>query len=113
VFSIHMQAAKNVKDGFWWIWMHNDWLQALFETGIVGLSLMFGLYLQALRRLVITGLTAEAKTLLLFGIFMGSNYPAHVGLTCMFGAWLMCLALDVSNKDLQNELETSSMETVE
>ena len=63
--------------------------------------------------LVITGLTAEAKALVLFGIFMGCNFPLHVGLTCMFGAWLMCLALDVSNKDLQNELETSSMETVE
>jgi len=36
---------------YYWIWMHSDWLQTLFEGGYVGLALMGGLALHVLYKL--------------------------------------------------------------
>lgn len=33
-----------------WFFLHNDWLQILFELGIIGLALSFGVFLQTLKR---------------------------------------------------------------
>lgn len=97
VFSLNLQNAFKVRDGFWWLWMHNDWLEQLFNTGLVGLSLMAGTFFSGLWRLFKTDRIMEFQSLFLFGVFMSVNYPLRVGLTCVFGAWLITLALQ---KDL-------------
>lgn len=39
------------KTGFYWPWMHSDWLQVVFELGMIGFLLIAALYAQALWRL--------------------------------------------------------------
>lgn len=99
VFSINLQNAHDFKSQYWWVWLHNDWLQALFETGFVGLTLMLGTFLHALKRLWERKETAELQALLLFGLAMMLNFPLHIGLTCAFGAWLLTLALQRNQPD--------------
>lgn len=93
VFSNNLQRHFQVREGVWWVWMHNDWLQGVFEAGIVGISLMVSTYLLALYRLIYARKHHEATAFILYGIFMGANYPMHLAPTALFGAWLTILAL--------------------
>lgn len=73
-----------------WRWLHNDWLQTLFELGAVGLVLSLIVYLDALWRsrrdkFILTSLT-------LLGILMTMNYPLHSPAGCLFTAWIICCA---------------------
>lgn len=107
VFSKNIQQHfLPSSDKMWWIWLHNDWLQGLFETGIVGLGLMIWLYTAALRGLIKRALYPEAQSLVLFGLAMGGNYPLHVALPCVFLAWLLCLSLYKNEAVLHTDLET-------
>lgn len=93
VFSINVQKHFHMRDNGWWIWIHNDWLQELFEVGLVGLLLMAATYLRALLLLVKERLLHEAVSLILYGLMMLMNYPAHLAPTAAFGAWLAVVAL--------------------
>lgn len=103
VFSINLQNAHTMRPQYWWIWLHNDWLQCLFETGIAGFSLMLGTFLTGVRNLWKRGEKPEMQSLLLFGLAMGVNFPLHVGLSCAFGAWLILLALEKPVSHNNNE----------
>lgn len=37
-FGSVIQMQQNVEVGHWWLWAHNDWLQVLFETGVIGFT---------------------------------------------------------------------------
>lgn len=93
VFSVNLQTAHHMREGYWWVWMHNDWLEMLFTTGMVGLGLMTLTYIQGLRNLWKREMVPELQSLILFGVVMFLNYPLRIGLSCAFGAWLMILAL--------------------
>lgn len=93
VFSINLQNAHKMREQYWWIWMHNDWLQAVFETGLVGAGLMLATFLDGARKLWARREIPELQALLLFGLAMLVNYPLHVGLSCALGAWLVLIAL--------------------
>lgn len=93
IFSRVLQDIYQMDPKAWWIWLHNDWLQMLFEGGLVGLGLMIATYIEAARKLFRESYLAELRALILFGIFMFFNYPLHVGLTCAFGLWLVSFAL--------------------
>lgn len=103
VFSVNLQRTFDVRAGVWWLWMHNDWLQGVFEVGIIGGLLMIWTYTAALIGLFRRQLLPEMQALILYGIFMGGNYALHVGLTCVFLAWLLALALYKTNQPLHNE----------
>lgn len=91
VFSTNLQQAFNVNPTDWWIWMHNDWLQMLFECGVVGLALMAWLYLSCVWKL--RKQTPELQSLLLFGVMMGCNYPLHLAPCCLYAAWIAAVSL--------------------
>lgn len=99
IFSRLSQDHFEMRPQYWWIWLHNDWLQGIFETGIVGAALMVGVFLQALYRLFKKGMTPEARALGLFGVTMGCNFPLHIGLPCAFVAWLTYLGLLRENRE--------------
>lgn len=103
VFSINLQDAFHVRDGYWWLWMHNDWLEVLFTTGMVGLGLVVLTFLSGLKRFWEMKEWACLQSLLLFGIAMGLNFPLRIGLSCAFIAWLVSLALYRDNP--HNQLE--------
>lgn len=106
VFSRHIQrGVKQLPDGseiklwapvhedHWWTWMHNDWLQIIFELGIIGILLAVPVYFLALKRLHRMKYNHALLSLAMFGILMVFNYPLHVHLSSLFGAWLMMVAL--------------------
>lgn len=93
IFSINLQKAFGVHSNSWWIWLHNDWLQMLFEAGAVGLLLMVALYMAVGVGLWRRGLRAELDSWVLFAAGMGSNYFLHIGPCCAYAAWILVLAL--------------------
>ncbi len=88
-----IQEAFNMNPGRPWRWLHNDWLQSIFETGFTGGALMLSTYCQALRGLWKKKLFPHLQALSLFGVYMGCNFPLHLGMPSMFGAWLLCRGL--------------------
>lgn len=94
VFSINLQEHARLAEGVWWLWLHNDWLQGVFELGISGFLLMAALFIEGVYRFYKDEMYREAQSLLLFGAMMMVNFPLHVALPSAFGAWLICLALE-------------------
>lgn len=62
-------------EGPWFFWMHNDWLQILFEQGVVGLSaalLLFGYILKT--SIKDRGLFSA---IIVYSAVMVTNFPMH------------------------------------
>lgn len=97
-FSSDIQTYNRNFDNAWWVWLHNDWLQILFEQGIIGLSLVCSLYLVAIRGAYKAREFAVAMSLFLYGITATMNYPLHLAYSAAIGAWLMTYALVKSVK---------------
>lgn len=77
---------RQPNDGVHYLWPHNDFLQMLFEGGIIGLSLMIAVIIQAMYRL-----RFKTKLIAAFGyvLFMYSYYPAHWAVTQILGLYLL------------------------
>lgn len=93
VFSINLQAVQKVASGSYWNTLHNDWLQMLFEGGVIGGMLMVGTYFSALYRTMAREKFSIAMSILLFGIYLGVNPGLHHAIPSLFGAWLFICAL--------------------
>jgi len=70
------------------IWMHSDWGQILFETGIVGFGAVSALYLFALYRAHQQG-KYVLSALLGYGMFAVANMPLRYPLSALYGAFLI------------------------
>jgi hypothetical protein len=46
--AIETQLAKNYMVGHYYLFMHNEWLQVLYETGLIGLFFVVGIFTLAL-----------------------------------------------------------------
>lgn len=114
VFARHIQRGlKDIGDGrverwwpamkeeHWWVWMHNDWLEIIFNTGVVGILLALAVYYKGARGYYVRREWPELQTFLLFGILMGCNYPTHVHIPAFFGGWLLIGGLVKSHDALQ------------
>lgn len=100
VFSVNLQHTPGrapIADGYWWNTMHNDYLQMLFECGVVGLSLFLFAYCSALVRMVKRGEWNFAISILLYGAYMLLDPALHNPLPALFGAWLFAYALRRKN----------------
>lgn len=73
-----------------YIWLHSDWLQILFETGIVGFVLVAGMYGQALYYARRTPNLFAA--LVGFGVFAIANMPLRYPLVGLYGAVIVLTA---------------------
>lgn len=103
VFSINLQAygVKAYPNTFmgtayWWNTFHNDFLQFLFECGVVGMVLFVATYALSLIRAYAKdyGLFLSA---LLFGFYMLLDPALHNPFACLFAAWLFTRALRQPN----------------
>lgn len=98
VFSSDIQIHNSNFDTAWWVWMHNDWLQIMFEQGYIGIALYLSLFCLAIRNLIKRKETQVAMSLFLYGLCATVNYPLHLAFSAAIGAWLMAFAL-VKSKD--------------
>lgn len=89
---------------FWWLgsaiqdkktgllaFMHNDWLQILFEQGIIGLALMAALFVQAFRR---TKKLHLRVTLAGISVAMLAQYPLRMMLGLVFVLFILFDSLE-------------------
>lgn len=93
VFSINLQHYGNVAPGSFWSRMHNEWLQSVFETGIVGTLLFLAVYCKAIWDSFREKAFDIVACLILFGIYMGANSALHHAPPAIFGAWILVCAL--------------------
>lgn len=89
---IQMGAGTDITQGPWFFWLHNDWLQILFEQGVVGLisALIFLNYVLCNsflrhKRVFVAGLG--------FCFCMCTNFPMHWPIQAFLGFTLARYAL--------------------
>lgn len=98
VISINLQKVEDLRIDHYWDTLHNDWLQMVFECGIIGGILMISTYLNALFKTFVRREFAVTMSILLFGIYMGVNPALHHAIPSLFGAWLFIYALKQPNR---------------
>jgi hypothetical protein len=85
--------ADQAKDKEVYFWVHNEFLQLLIETGVIGL----GLALTALIKLFSVAKENEKMMLIAFGTASLINYPTHIAITALIGWSLMANILRGEN----------------
>lgn len=93
VVTLGLQELFKFRPNNWWAWMHNDWLEMLLATGVTGLFLLAAIYFQSLYRFIRDREPHEALALVLYGILTFLNPTLHIGLTAVFGAWIVAAGL--------------------
>lgn len=91
VAALHGDEVKNA-----FMWLHSDWLQALVEGGVVGFTLLLGLYVWALVRTRDTPWLFSAW--ILAGVCALAQFPLHWFLTQVWLAYLVAETLEVSTE---------------
>lgn len=90
---IRKQPEGTMIPGF--LWMHNDWLQILFETGAIGLILIVALYGISLKK---SYNSVTFQVLIIFGAISLIQMPLrHIIFTCL-GVFAMIEALRSTEK---------------
>lgn len=82
-----LTAAKN--HGVF-VTLHSDWLQQIFEQGIIGVVVAAIVFAQAL--FVVRKNERLFIALFCYGLFALANFPLHTPFTALFGAYLITLA---------------------
>lgn len=98
LFGPKIQHASNFMTGSWFIWMHNDWLQILFELGIVGFILWGLAYVGVCRRVRARKSAYLFASLIGLGVMACMNYPLRQPESIFFGVLLVSLALKRKSK---------------
>ncbi len=94
VFSVNLQGQDlGAVPKFWWNTLHNDFLQMLFECGIVGFLLLFAAYGSALLKTLKEYDYRISLSIVLFGLYMTLDPALHNPIPVLFGAWLFVYAL--------------------
>jgi hypothetical protein len=75
------------------LWMHNEWLQILFEQGIIGLLLMLSVAVSAISSALDRRRFWLLASLIGYAVMMAGNYPLHLATPGFLGAVLVYFAL--------------------
>lgn len=95
LFSPMSSAVNNDGTRLQWIWMHNEYLQMFFETGLIGLGVVF-FYIKA-RCSDFLKVCNDRKAVYLFGSFVAVlcvsflQFPFHIARTAFTFICLMAL----------------------
>lgn len=117
VMAPMMQCKQNFMlecsgHGVVWLWLHSDWLQLIFEGGIVGFLLYALLFLSVLKNLLDYEDDGTA-----FGIVIAIaasaifDYPARYFIFSFVGAWIISLVWRV-RRDEGREVWVPNEETI-
>lgn len=90
---LQTDANYLVGNGNWMVWLHSDFLQTLFEQGIIGLILCLWTGIQAFFRKWKTEESYLALSLLGFGLTMIFNMPFHYSMHAFLGLFLLMICL--------------------
>lgn len=86
------QEDSGLNQNNWFIWMHNDWLQILFEQGILG----FGLAVIAYGFVISRSFQRPylVTSVLLYGAMALFNFPMHLAVHSVLGLFLVARSYD-------------------
>lgn len=91
-----MEMTRQGIKGWFWPWLHSDFLQCFFEFGVVGGGLIVSTYLYCLMRNIKINRDAELFSL---GLGLGGcallNYPCRYFSTAFLIAWYLVESLDL------------------
>lgn len=90
-YQVVQRSATEIGMG-WWPWLHSDWLQTLFEFGIVGLVLLSLVYFTSLIRLLKRGEIACFSMFLGIGFTALCDYPLKYFVFELLAAIAVCRA---------------------
>lgn len=76
-FGSVIQTATQVEVGHWWLWAHNDWLQILFETGLLGFTSALLVFVAAMWSAYRANLGLFVS-LISIGVVSFGNYPLRL-----------------------------------
>lgn len=88
-----LQDFHNVAKGEWFTWIHSDFLQVLFENGVIGLTLLLWVGIQALTRVTKSKNWWIGASLFAYGLSMVFNYPFHLAVHSFLGLFLLVISL--------------------
>src|SRR3990167_7653314 len=101
--AIKIQTMMQWNVGFWWTWAHSDWIQVLYELGIIGLICYLAMFLFALRAAYINN-QYVFQALVIYSITSLANFPAHFGGHAFIGVAIVALSF-MDKKTQSSELD--------
>lgn len=101
LFGPHAQIVRNQASTGIFTVMHSDWLQVLFEQGVLGLALAFCLFVSAWGHS--RGEPATRSALLALGTACAINMPFHFFLSACLGTLILRRAFDVKHATAYND----------
>lgn len=94
-FGSVIQTQQNVEVGHWWLWMHNDWFQVLFETGIFGFTSALLVLLAALWSAFRAGSAGLFGSICALSVVAFGNYPLRLAEFALAATVIMGAALNL------------------
>lgn len=86
--KIQLMNQFRVDQGLW-LWAHNDWLQLLIESGIIGVSIYFLFYLKICRNFYRAEYWGHLGACIAFGVVMLGNYPTNIAIFSVLAFYLI------------------------
>jgi hypothetical protein len=91
-FLVYGPMMTHKSQGIVFIWLHSDWLQTFFEQGLLGFTVIVGMYFHALLRA--KKIPQLFSTLTAYAAFGVANMPLRYPLAGLFGAVLIRWAME-------------------
>lgn len=86
----------------WWLWAHNDWLQIMFECGIIGVVAAFCVGLVAIGRAYRSMHFGLVAALVSTGVVMAGNYPLRLAEFSTLVMLLVGIAFKMDTENLKD-----------
>lgn len=86
--AIQVQYGMPTDQGHW-IWFHNDWLQVLFEQGLVGLLAVSSVVIVSFKRAIKLARLDLATVLVAYCVFAFGMYPTNIAFSALFGMMIL------------------------
>jgi O-antigen ligase len=106
---IQVDHGTPLNEGPWFFWFHNDWLQILFEQGMVGLCAAIIAFYGAMKcgnRFIKTSIIAYACAML-------TNWPMHSPVCVLLGFVLMKGAYETTEEFSTRGRESRNVDVCE
>lgn len=103
LWATHLQTSIPYHPESTFPWMHNDFLQVLFELGWIGLTLTLCVIVSAFKATIRSNTSYLTAALAGLCVTALGNYPFHLMLTAMTGASILLLALASGKSGVHDE----------
>lgn len=109
-WSIIGHIKRPELQGLWWVNLHNEFLQALFEMGVGFVVILCGYFINILRRIDFKSCAIPLSALVAICANSFVNFPFHIGTTALIGIlWLSLLEKSIQSCEARKEAQYESI----